>query len=301
MSRQYAAISVTGNSSAVLGDVNHHYHHQDIGDDERKLVADWYSRAGFAEQQTDHLSRRAEGTGGWFLASPEYQYWRSNANKTLMCPGIPGSGKSIMVATIVDDLWDQYAGDINVAIAYLYCSYNRQSEQNLRHMLGALVRQLFQEQEELPLPVKNLYTKHRNRGTSPSVDELKELLRKLSDLYSRLFIVIDALDECSNIEQDRDQLLDELFILQKQKRENTNILATSRPVPDVTERFQRCPQIEIRAHDEDMNIFFDRHMARLGRFVQRDSRLREEIKRSITKAAQGMSVCGIVSVIVDVD
>lgn len=67
-------------------------------------VADWYRPTEFADLQTDQLSRRQLGTGDWLLARPEYLQWREQVNSTLLCPGIPGSGKSVMIATVIDDL-----------------------------------------------------------------------------------------------------------------------------------------------------------------------------------------------------
>jgi len=168
---------------------------------ERTIVADWYSPGDFADQQTDQLSRRQTGTGGWFLARAEYLQWRQQANSTLLCPGKPGSGKSVMVATVVDDLQTCFEASRDVVIAYLYCNFNRQAEQNLCRMLATLIRQLFQEQAQPLDAVTALYKKHRDRATRPSLDEYKNVLRLLVSSYRRVFVVVDALDECGNTEQ----------------------------------------------------------------------------------------------------
>jgi adenylylsulfate kinase-like enzyme len=60
-----------------------------------------------------------------------YHHWRDHANATLLCPGIPGSGKSVMAATIVDNLRAYFEQEKEVVPIYFYCSFNRQSEQNI--------------------------------------------------------------------------------------------------------------------------------------------------------------------------
>lgn len=257
---------------------------------ERTIVADWYSSADFADQQTDQLSRRESGTGGWFLARSEYQHWYQRPNSTLLCPGIPGSGKSMIVATVVDDLQKCFASHNDVAVVYLYCNFNRRAEQDLRRMLSTLIRQLFQEQTWLSDNVTGLYMAHRDRATRPSVDELKSVLRFLVASYRRVFFVIDALAECGNEEQQRDRLLDELFSLQTLKSENVNILATTRFIPDITQRFSTYPRVEVRANENDLGIYLTNRMSGLASFVARDVSLQEAIKQQITSAAKGMFV-----------
>lgn len=259
---------------------------------EKMTIADWYSPADFADQQTDQLSRRENGTGGWFLTHPDYQHWCQHANTTLLCPGIPGSGKSMMVATLVNDLQTQFTDVEDATIAYIYCNFNRQSDQDLRRMLATLIRQLFQERVQLPEYVTELYRTHRDRATRPAIDELKHVLRLLVKLCKRVFIVIDALDECGNDEQQRDRLLEELFFLQ-QYGGNVNLLATTRFIPDIVRQFSTGAQIEIRADKDDVGIYLTSRMYGLPRFVSQNPQLQADIKRQITNAAKGMLVVSV--------
>lgn len=247
---QYGPTSVGSYASVIQGDIHgdiHQHFHESAsgvnGSQQRMMVADWYSRTDFADQQTDQISRRKEGTGVWLLNHHEYQNWYEHANTTLFCPGLPGSGKSMMVASVVDDLQARFSGRTDVVIAYMYCNFNRQAEQDIHHMLAILVRQLFQEQTQLPEPVETLYRRHRDRATRPSEKELKDVLCLLVGLYARVFVVIDALDECQNADQGRDKLLAELFHLQQQKHGQVNFLATSRSLPEIKQRFPPVPTL----------------------------------------------------------
>lgn len=251
-------------------------------------VAGWYSPADFANQQTDQLARRQIGTGGWFLASDAYRQWRQQTSGTLLCPGIPGSGKSAMVAAIVDDLQTYSETNKDIIVAYIYCNFNRQAEQDLRSILATLTRQLFQERVQLPETVSALYNKHRGRQTRPAVDELRTVFRSLVPLYSQVYIVVDALDECHNTDRQRDRFLSELFSLQQFQSNHVNILATTRFVPEIVQRFAGHPHIEIRAHASDLEIYLANRMTTLDDFVLRDSKLQKQITSCIMGAAEGM-------------
>ena len=155
-------------------------------------------------------------------------------------------------------------------------------------MLAALIRQLFQEQVQLPVTVKALYDKHRDRQTKPTMEELGTLLQSLVKLHRRVYIVIDALDECQNTSRQRDRLLDEIVSLQHSDGNYVSMLATTRFVPEILERFSRCPQIEISASESDLEIYLADRMTTLADFVAKETGLQEEIKRCIVGAAKGM-------------
>lgn len=193
-----------------------------------------------------------------------------------------------MAATVIDDLRKSFNGSDNVVVAYFYCNFRRQFEQSLEQMLASLVRQVFQEQKQLPAAVKELYQKHRDRQTRPSADELKSLLRFLTGGYYRVFLIIDALDECANVGGSRDKFLHELFALQDQNRKVVNLLATSRFIPEILDPFSSFPRIEVRARSEDIERYLEARMPELCAGVLRNRSLQQEIKREIARLVEGM-------------
>jgi hypothetical protein len=107
-------------------------------------------------------------------------------------------------------------------------------------------------------------------------------------LYTKIFVVVDALDECRVSNNDRSRLLSELFSLQGAT--NTNIFATSRPNHHIEEEFQGCPSREILASDEDVHKYLDGYMMYMLAFALKQPDLQEEIRENISKAADGMYV-----------
>src|SRR5262245_27913083 len=105
-------------------------------------VLNWFSSIDFASQQNDHLKRRQLGTGQWLLDSPKFQTWLKTLGKTLFCPGIPGAGKTIITAIVVDHLLQRYQDEPTVGVAYIYFNFQRNDEQKLDDLLAALLKQL---------------------------------------------------------------------------------------------------------------------------------------------------------------
>lgn len=255
-------------------------------------VLEWLTPTDYGPQHSDILKRRQPGTGQWFLDSATYEAWISSNKQTLFCPGIPGAGKTILTAAVIDDITARFLDDRSVGIAYVYCDFRRQSEQSVEDLIASLLKQLSQCRPSLPDVVRSLYDRHSHRRTRPEFDEISTTFRFVAAMYSRVFIIIDALDECQTSNHCQTRFLTES--LNFQTTCGVNIFATSRFIPHITQRFNDCMKLEIRAQDQDVQSYLR------SRILQCDSKLlvshSEEIQADITKAVDGMSVTSPVSV-----
>ncbi|MCJ1284853.1 hypothetical protein MMC26_004190 [Xylographa opegraphella] len=257
-------------------------------DQEQQSILDWLCPVDYFPQQNDFLRQRQAGTGQWLLDSTKFKAWIETKHQTLFCPGIPGAGKTILTSIVVEQLFTRIRGDCSIAFAYIYCNFKRQHEQSLEHLLASLLKQLAQGRHHLPENVKTIYARCRDQETRPSVDDISAVLQSVAAEYSRVFIVIDALDECQVNNGCLAKLLSHISNLQSKCR--VNFFATSRFIPDITERFQRDVRLEIRANKQDVQRYVEGHIDELPRFVRRDPDLQQEISSEIVKAVDGMYV-----------
>ncbi|KAH8726741.1 hypothetical protein GQ44DRAFT_613477, partial [Phaeosphaeriaceae sp. PMI808] len=246
-------------------------------------IMDWLSSADFPAQQSDFIARRQEDTGLWFLNSSEFTEWVNGTNQTLFCPGIPGAGKTMMAAITVDHL-QKNEQTPNVGVVYIYCNYQRQADQSTSILLAAMLKQLVQDRPSIAEPVSILYDKHRPRATRPTLEEMLSTLRTVLANYSRVYVVVDALDEC--LQQDRRQLLKTLRDLQSNA--SLCLMATARFIPDIVEEFTEMPKLEVRAGDADVKRYVVGQIGRLPRCIQRDDNLQVLIQDKIVEAVDGM-------------
>lgn len=252
-------------------------------DQDREAILNWLTPVDYSSQQADFIGRRQPGTGQWLLDSLEYQIWIVTEKRTLFCNGIPGAGKTILTSIVVDDISNRFSDDPSVGIAYLYCNFRRQDEQKARDLTLGLLKQLAQGLSFIPDAVKDLY--HRD-GSPPSKDMISETLRLVASMYSRVFIIIDALDECQTSDGCRTRLLSEILDLQREQ--GTNILATSRFIPEIVEKFVGSMSLEIRASKEDIRRYLEGRMEELPSLVLRNPTLQEDIMDVIVNSTDGM-------------
>lgn len=171
-------------------------------------------------------------------------------------------------------------------MAYIYCNF--QNKHNAEDMIQSLLKQLTQGQPSLPKAVKDLYELHRPKHTRPLLLEISKTLKSVAAIYSKVFIIVDALDECQASNRCRQTLLSEIFSLQTAT--GANFFATSRHIPEIKEQFDGTLCLEIRAHDEDVRRYVEGHISDVRTLNWCDPNLREIIKSVIIKAVDGMYV-----------
>ena len=257
-------------------------------DQGRQTILDWITPIDYAPQQRDFITRRQQGTGQWLLDSIEFKTWVKNDKQTLFAPGIPGAGKTILMSIVVDELTTRFSNDPTIGIAYIYCNFRRQEEQKIDDLLASLLKQLAESQPSLPVTVEELYDRLKTKRTRPTLDEILGSLQMVMAAYSRVFIIIDALDECPVSNVCRQRFLSGLFNLSTKC--GANLFATSRPISSIEKVFEGNPMLEIRASEDDVRRYLDSYMFRLPGFVVRSPELQEEIKTDIVKAVDGMYV-----------
>jgi uncharacterized protein YecE (DUF72 family) len=211
-----------------------------------KLMA-WLSPLDFEPQQFKFLRSRLEGTCQWFLDAPEFAAWLRRPKKTLFCPGVPGAGKTTIAAITIDYLFKKVQSS-SVGLAYVYCDFSRQNEQDATSLLAAILKQLVQGRPSRVEPIERLYNQHSYQGTRPSLNEIMKALTSVLEDLSTLYVIVDALDECSAPHQ----FLDNLRELQAQT--DLRLMVTSRSELEIIDKFREALKLEVQTSVEDVKL-----------------------------------------------
>jgi hypothetical protein len=245
----------------------------------------WICPVDYHVQHQYFIDRHRTGTGQWFLQNTKFQEWDRSKDATLFCPGIPGAGKTIMAALVIDHLLrSQHVAD--EPVTFIYCNYKRQSEQSAKHMLSSILRQIIDIQPGVPKLVQEFYTFHTTRRTTPSFDEIEQVIESVSKDLRGLTIIVDALDECET--RARQDFLSAVETLRRQCE--VRLLATSRPLPTVQFHpiFLGKPMLEVKASDEDLEMYIRSRASELHFRVMSKPDLLEDLITSTIRATGGM-------------
>ncbi|OXV11091.1 hypothetical protein Egran_01149, partial [Elaphomyces granulatus] len=199
---------------------------------------------------------------------------------TLLCVGIPGAGKTVLASIAIEYLQSPERSE-KLRVAYFFCNYQRQEEQKTQDILAALLRQLVEQQDQIPEGVHKLYQSYKS--SRPSSDELFKILSIIGN-HDRVYLIVDALDECS--EEVRKRVCKKIRSLQDIS--NTSFMATSRPIDAMNKEFPPNSRFEIRAQAEDVEMYLETELKYLPECISDSPDMRRDVKKCIADGIDGM-------------
>ncbi|KAF8218034.1 ankyrin repeat-containing domain protein [Mycena galopus ATCC 62051] len=198
---------------------------------------------------------------------------------------MPGAGKTILVSMVVHHLRLQ-PRNTNTAVACMYLNHKETEMQTIANLLASLWKQLVVG-KPMPPAVHELYKTHHERKTRPSLDEVLKILLSAIAQYSKVYLIVDALDEYP--EAARFELLEHLSAIMMVP--TVNLMLTSRPHITLDPFFADRCTLDIKATENDICQYIDIHIRKSGRLskhVRMRPELSEEIKSTILNNVDGM-------------
>jgi len=180
-----------------------------------------------------------------------------------------------------------FTEDKDVATLCIYFNYQNQHEQTVSNAIASLLRQIIQSWNTVSEKARSLYNAHSQLQTRPALSELMDMLENEMHYFSKVYIVIDALDECTEAGDARTQLLTILRAL----KADVNLLITSRPLDSIGTMLQGVPQLNIKAKSDDIRTYVLARMSEDIHLVGRksdDGQLQEDIVKTCCDKADGM-------------
>ncbi|KAG6354628.1 hypothetical protein INS49_004646 [Diaporthe citri] len=249
---------------------------------EHRDILKWLSDDDFNYHRNyqSHLVRnRQAGTRKWLLDSDEWRSWLKVGGQTLYCPGIPGSGKTFTTAMAIENM-DSLSEEHGWVFAYVFCNYQQRKENMCEILLRSLLRMVLEQSQEISCEIQSWPTSNKEI----SIDEITEQLRVSVEGCSRVFFMVDALDEL-DLSQD---FVSYLFDLQRAA--GVNLYFTSRKIPQIRMLFDNAMIVPIKATEHDVGVYLENQMSKphVPSFVQSNQALRDEIKKTVVNAVGEM-------------
>lgn len=246
-------------------------------------ILDWLVTIDVSSQHDKARALYLKGTGQWILAYPTYVEWKEQKRRILWLLGDPGSGKTVLLSNIVEDVKAscQRRQFEVCGWAYYYCDFERGHDE-LPHLLRWVISQLCRQLNHVPQEVQDL----SQAGASLSIMQLAVAFTAIVQRFNHIYIVIDALDEM----RDRQNMMDFILHVKYHKElEKVQILVVSRKKTDIYQGLTKISSQIVLTNSEinnDIQAYIHHKLSNTK--VHWSSQSKERAKTMIMARASGM-------------
>ncbi|OAL05343.1 hypothetical protein IQ06DRAFT_185824, partial [Phaeosphaeriaceae sp. SRC1lsM3a] len=252
-------------------------------------ILEWLYASTYDSKHKKTKRERVKGSGTWLLERQEYQKWYSDTgtDQVLWCHGKPGAGKTFVTSAVIDELLATHE-ERDIGIAYIYLDYADKEAQTLENVFASILKQIAVcKEEECVEEVRRLYCACKMGNRRPEADALVDTLGRMCQHFKQIFVIFDALDECSDE-------LRKLLLKHFQSLDNPKLrffLTGRSHLSDVLMKFPSCLQTTIFAHRDDVEkVVLERirDEAGLKELFEDNPSLEDKVVSKITEKANEM-------------
>ncbi len=191
-------------------------------------------------------------------------------------------------SNIIDNLSIECEKSSSKALLFFYFDFDNPTNQTSKSLLRSLLGQLCLQSKNLPKALRSCFEISGNGAYKPASSSILRCLELLAEDFGKIYIVVDALDECI----ERATLLDTLEKVSQFKQANIFMLLTSRRERDIESQLRGLDLHDISFQEtqtnEDIVKYLDAVLQQDKKLSRWTSEIRQEIETSLMNRAHGM-------------
>ncbi|KAK7524588.1 hypothetical protein IWZ03DRAFT_411347 [Phyllosticta citriasiana] len=271
------------------------------------------------DQHAENIKKRSPDTGQWIFEHESYTAWVSASTpkeRILWLGGAAGAGKSILTSSVIEKLSTEAGDEEKPLVLFFFCKVGNDAKQNGEKIMLHLLLQLFNEIGNLKSTSKSRAADEWNiKKTCTDVvharakmdnSELANSL-KMSTMTSmfvditeclrrKVFVILDALDECADWSREDSGLLQSLIDMSSNKA-NISLFISSRPDADAEKELSThtCRiHVDKSMNEKDIRKFVNYQLGRklFSAITKEDKKM---ARRVILAKSEGMFQYAVVA------
>lgn len=248
-------------------------------------IRDWLQPTDYLAESGEfqrHLSSQAPGTGLWICQTEEYQTWHdSSDHASLWIKGVPGAGKSVVAASIIQHLQSTETCPVLFFFFRNIVAANFSPRALLRDWLAQLLPYSPKLQFILKARLESSLAEYTD-------SDLFQLFLDGASCVSKVYCVGDALDEMG---ADNRPFLDKLNSLARHRPASLKLLMTSRPKQYLQSALRDTSIVHISLQQQLVDVDITAYLNhRFDRFPRSDAtrNIKPQLLEMVARRSEGL-------------
>ncbi|KAJ6581821.1 hypothetical protein B0H19DRAFT_1018794 [Mycena capillaripes] len=254
-------------------------------------IVEWLNPLPMDARLAAILQLRQPGTCQWVLDNPLFEAWKeSPSGSFLWLNGIPGNGKTVITAVLMDHLVKNRSPDD--AVVYAFCEFRDKQSVDPVAILRTFLAELLRLYPGKITPDFDDLINDKKKGRSPphTISHLDKLIRRAAQRFLQVHLILDGLDECENRESSG--FLDLLPALVSDEDCAFKVFVASRREPDIQDAFRSAVTISLQMEQwhvyDDIVKHINGELKRRRKLARLSKKDKDEIRTTLVEKASGM-------------
>lgn len=261
-------------------------------DEHREKVLDFFLPVNPQINFETSIRLRHPMTGLWLTEEQAFKNWIYSPNAKLWMSGIPGAGKTVIAGSAIEEVLMVASSGTAIGVCFFFCDYKNPKSLDPVNILSSFASQLARQNDRAYAMLEQYYAELHPGQNLLKLNKLVgigDLVVKMADLFDRVLVVVDGLDECGSDSPVADELAD-----MARKSQVVSMALLSRDEMHIREALgDMFEHIDIAARGSDVRRYVREELE--DRIKRRQLRLRsqelkEDMINTLIGKAGGMQV-----------
>jgi hypothetical protein len=191
-------------------------------------------------------------------------------------------------SSIIDALFTRYYSVSEAALAFFYLDFNDNNGSKVETLIRSIIAQLSGRKPEAPAALEKLFNQNQEGANQPTLKDLFTVLSQIIKEFSIVYIIIDALDECPELDEALQMLLD----FRQWNIKDLHVLVTSRHLLEIESYLSDLTTDQVclngRGVEQDISLYIEDTLKKDLKLAKWPLEVRNEISITLSDGANGM-------------
>jgi hypothetical protein len=191
-------------------------------------------------------------------------------------------------STVVEELYTRCQSSSTAALAYFYFDFNEPRKSKVDAFVRSIIAQLLSQNPTAFIPIEKLFKQNQDGAFQPTLQDLLSALSQMVSEFGHIYLVIDALDESTELED----MLSLLSSIRSWDEDHMHIIVTSRLESNIEDLLSTAATSSLCLDEsvmtEDISFYITSQLKEDSKLARWPPDVQKTIRQSLVEGSRGM-------------